>query len=198
MLLPSNYCIELSAVARRHERQAAAQGGAPAAAHACVRALARLPGVPVVRFRVACSLLAMLLVGGMSPALGQDEGAPGSSWHHYALADHWSTEAGDSLIIDSLGSVRFVDRHGTLLDTAHVAIECWKPASSPGLQLVSVIVLAFSMGDTVSTLPGVFVAGEGDRASLCLIGVGSPLKWRLWKWFALGELKELCFEGTQP
>ncbi len=151
-----------------------------------------------MRIGAACLFLAIMLSGGASPALGEENRPLGSSLHYLALADRWSTQAGDSVIINSLGSVRFVDRHGALLDTAHVVIESWLPAWNHGSQLVSVVVLSFSTADTTWTFPGFFGAGEGDRASLSLMAVPSPLKWRLWHWFGLDQMEELRLDGTQP
>ncbi len=143
--------------------------------------------------------LATLLILVVLPASGTTESpSRRASTDYLALADQWTTDADDSLIIEPSGSVRIVDRHGAALDSARVTIKCWEPASNHGIQLVSTFLLTFSKGDTISSVPGRFVAGEGSRPSLCLMGVGSPFKWMLWRSFDLGESDMICLKGTQP
>ncbi len=148
--------------------------------------------------KLRCWLPAILMAVAISPSHGQEWGVPRPYPYQHGLNNHWSTQAGDSLIIDAVGAVRFVDRQGTLLGTARVVVECLKPSTNQGLQVVFVVLLTFSMDDTVSTVPGVLVSGEGDRGSLCLLGVPSPLMWNVRRWYGLGELDGLCLQGRQP
>jgi len=115
-----------------------------------------------------------------------------------ALADRWTTDAGDSLTIDRYGSVRFIDRNGALLDTAHVEIVSWQDASNQGLRVVSTITLSFTTADTVCVLPGYFIAGEGDRCGLDLMAIPSVLGWKLREWYQLGSCRVLSLQGTFP
>ncbi len=103
--------------------------------------------------------LATLLVLVVLPASGTSESpSRRASTEHLGLANQWTTDAGDSLIIEPSGAVRIVDRRGAVLDSARVTIKCWEPASNHGIQLVSTFLLTFSKCDTISSVPGRFVA----------------------------------------
>lgn len=115
-----------------------------------------------------------------------------------ALADRWSTSAGDSLTIDRYGEVRFINRNGVLLDTAQVEILSWQDASNQSPSFVSTITLSFTTADTVCVIPGYFTAGEGDRCGLDLMAVPSVLGWKLREWYQLGQCWVLSLEGTPP
>ncbi len=114
------------------------------------------------------------------------------------ISNRWSTDAGDSLLIDYPGRYWVVSRGGARLDSGLVEVRFCGPADAPDLALATSLILAFTARDTTSLVPACHLSGEGDPAGLELLLPPGPFGWRMLKLFHLRATGVLRFHGVQP